>query len=93
MNDDLDLESLRPAAALLRKEVDVARLMANVMDRVRATTTVTGWLDRWFRPAIVTATIAIALGCAGIYRQTFEMPDLVSVAETQILSEAERVLP
>lgn len=92
MNDDVDLKSLRPAAALLRREVDVARLVAGVMERVRTTTTVTGWLDRWFRPVVITATIAIAVGAAGLYRQTTQMPDLASAAETQILAEADSVL-
>jgi hypothetical protein len=93
MNDDQDLVKLRPAAALLRKEIDVARLVANVVERVRTTTTVTGWLDRWFRPVVVTATIAIAIGCAGLYQQTSQMPDPASAAETQILTEAANVLP
>lgn len=93
MKDDRDLAQLRPFAASLRQEVDVARLVGNVMGRVRAHRTVTDWLDRWFRPAIVTATIAIAIGCAGLYRQTTQMPDLVSAAETRILAEAENVLP
>lgn len=93
MNEDQDLVDLRRYGALLRREVDVARLVGGVLERVRSAPTVTGWLERWFRPLVAAVVVAAVMAGTQIYRENRQAPDLVSTAETEILTEAARVLP
>lgn len=87
MMEDDDLKRLRPYGAMLRQEIDVARLVAATMERVRTPPGVTAWLAELFRPAVAAAIIAAVLTGATAYWREHKLPDLVSEAETRILTE------
>lgn len=93
MMDDQDLRNLRPHGSLLRREIDVAKLVANVMDRVRTAPTVTSWLAQWLRPLATAATIATLLTGAVVYRESRSVPDLVASTEWNLAAEVARALP
>lgn len=93
MMDDQDLRNLRPYGSLLRNEIDVACLVANVMDRVRSAPTVTSWLAQWLRPLATAAALAMILTGAVVYRNSRAVPDLVASAESSLAAEVARALP
>jgi hypothetical protein len=93
MMDDQDLRNLRTYGSLLRSEIDVAKVVSNVMDRVRTAPTVTNWLAQWLRPLATAAALATVLTGAVVYRESRSVPDLVASAETSLVKEMTRALP
>jgi hypothetical protein len=88
--DDEELIALRPYAAALARDVDVARLVAAVMSRVRAGESVSGFLERWMRVLTIAFAAASVLVGALFYRaEQSYVPDLATITENRLVAEAD----
>jgi hypothetical protein len=87
--DDEDLVRLRPYAALLGKEVDVARLVDAVLTRIRPGDSVVGWLERWMRALVIAfATVTLVLATLFYRAERSEVADFGTITENRLVAEA-----
>jgi hypothetical protein len=87
--DDEDLVRLRPYAALLGREIDVARLVDSVLTRIRPGDSVFGWLDRWMRALVIAfATASLVLVTVFYRAERSDVPDFGTITENQLVAES-----